>query len=635
MNMIQLSFFALSILTICTKAQQEYSGNSALDCSNSDEKGPSSAFLYTCNGKYPSCKAFLIFKSLPPYDSLSAISTLASSNALELAQINDVTEFSVLPVGKEVIIPVNCSCSGQYYQANTTYYTPAVDETYYSIANETYQGLSTCCSIKRANLYGEYDLEPGLQLQVPLRCACPTRNQTANGTKYLLTYSFTWDDNIPDTGERFNVSAKDILLANGFSEEDPTLYPFTTILVPLPTEPSSSQTITRNYKPNVSPPPTSAVQNHRRKRKLYLGVGISIGLSLLFIIILLVILWFYKKRTEGVPGKKGEGKTIKALPEDLLVEIAGFDQVLKVFSFKELTKATENFSPKSKIRGSVYRGVFNGEILGVKRMKIDATKEVNMLNKISHFNLIKLYGVCRYQNCFYLIFEYMENGALRDWLCNKCPKETNSWRLRIQIALDVANGLHYLHNFAEPAYVHKNITSSNILLDNHRRAKISNFSLARTRLQVTLSNAMTTRVVGTKGYMAPEYSEAGSMTPKIDVFAFGVVTLELITRKDAVIVHNDREVLLSALVSSIMEGENAETELRHIIDPCLEENGGMEYAVQVVKLSLTCLRRDPASRPSISEVVSVLMKIQAELQVRILRQRMIEEDKSSGTSQKG
>ncbi|KAK3038156.1 hypothetical protein RJ639_029610 [Escallonia herrerae] len=500
------------------------------------EKGPSPAFLYTCNGKYPSCKAFLIFKSQPPYDSLSAISTLTSSNALELAQINDVTEFAVLPVGKEVIIPVNCSCSGQNYQANTTYYTPPVDETYYSIANDTYQGLSTCGSIKRANPYGEHELEPGLQLQVPLQCACPTRNQTANGTKYLLTYSFSWDDNIPDTGERFNVSAKDILLANGFSEEDPTLYPFTTILVPLPTEPSSSQTITRNYKPNVSPPPTSAVQNHRRKKK-------TISRR-----------WNFN-------------------------------------SFKELTKATENFSPKSKIRGSVYRGVFTGEILAVKRMKIDATKEVNMLNKISHFNLIKLYSVCRYQNCFNLIFEYMENGALRDWLCNKCPKETNSWRLRIQIALDVANGLHYLHNFAEPAYVHKNITSSNIILDNHLRAKISNFSLARTRLQVTLSNALTTRVIGTKGYMAPEYPEAGSMTPKIDVFAFGVVMLELITRKDAVIVQKDREVLLSALVSSIMEGENAETELRHIIDPCLEENGGTEYAVQVTSRSFLHSRK--------------------------------------------
>ena len=610
-----LSLFILISLASCINAQQEYSGNSVLNCDNSDDSGPSSAFLYTCNGLYSSCQAFLIFKSEPPYNSVPTISMLMSSNPGELARINSVKTLTVFPTGKEVIVPVNCSCLGQYYQANTTFHIQDNQQTYFIIGNNTYQGLSTCDSLMRANRYSEFSLSPGLELHVPLRCACPTEHQAENGTKYLLTYSVSWEDNFPTIGERFNVSAKSIADANGLiSEENPTIFPFTTILIPLKTEPLSSQTKTHATQPVLDPPPpTSDSGSSISKRRIYLGAGIAAGCFLLGpSVIFSIVFLFYKKRSKKVPPVHGKTKSV--LPEDLLVEIASVDPVPKVFEFKKLKKATGNFSSKSRIKGCVFRAELGREIVAVKKMKVDVSEEVNILNKLNHFNLIKLHGVCKNGSCFYLVFEYMENGSLREWLHKESSNHSQSWSKRIQIALDVANGLHYIHNFTKPAYVHKHIKSSNILLTKNLRAKIANFSLARTAVKGAKTHALNMLVVGTRGYMAPEYIEAGSITPKVDVYAFGVVMLELITGKDAVIIQDEEEVLLSEAMISIMERGNAEIELGHFLDPCLLGNNGIESATRIAKLSIACLTKDQARRPSMGEVVSTLLKIQVDLQ---------------------
>jgi hypothetical protein len=112
----------------------------------------------------------------------------------------------VFPTNKEVIVPVNCSCEGQYYSSNTMYIvTSGAGGTYFSIASNIYQGLSTCNALRSVNQYGDYNFHPGLELHVPLRCACPTRNQTADGTSYLLTYLVNLGDHVSDIAERFNL----------------------------------------------------------------------------------------------------------------------------------------------------------------------------------------------------------------------------------------------------------------------------------------------------------------------------------------------------------------------------------------------------------------------------------------------
>ncbi|TYH17677.1 hypothetical protein ES288_A05G209700v1 [Gossypium darwinii] len=601
MNLFLLCFLKLDVFIVYINAQQNYSGNSALECDNiDDESGTSSAFLYTCNGQDRNCQAFLIYNAQPPFNSVPSISVLMSSDPAEIASINNVTEDAKFPTGKEVIIPVSCFCLGRYYQANTTFNISNIHGTYYTVGTEAYQGLTTCSSLIRANPQSEYKLVPGIELKVPLRCACPTSNQTESGTKYLLTYSFSFGDTIADISDRFNVSKNRIDDANGLEELQLT-NPFTTILIPLPTAPSSSQTIIHKDQPLDPPLPFEeySKSSNGSKQKLY-GVGVAAGCFLLLLIIILFAAVKFNKKGDGVLQIGNERSTNYVLPADLRIEIARFDQGLRVFTFKEIKKATWNFSSKYRINGSVYSGSFDGKILAVKIMRQNASKVVQLLKNINHFNLIKLQG-------------YMEKGSLRDWLCNQSTDEIGCWTRRIQIALDVANGLHYLHSFTKPAYVHGDINSSNILLNGGLRAKIANFSLAKEVASETSSVTFRTRVTGSRGYLAPEFAQTGQVTSKIDVFAFGLVLLELITGKHATITQDRREILLSKTVVSIMEKDNAEAKNYSFIDPRLNCESRTELALRMAQLSVACLTEEPTKTPCVEEVVSVLSKIRADI----------------------
>ncbi|CAI9283151.1 unnamed protein product [Lactuca saligna] len=151
----------------------------------------------------------------------------------------------------------------------------------------------------------------------------------------------------------------------------------------------------------------------------------------------------------------------------------------------------------------------------------------------------------------------MENGSLNKWLQDLNCQESQTWNNRIRIGLDVDKGLQYLHNFANPAYVHKDINSSNILLTKDLRAKISKFGLAKSTEKGENVNSSIKCRFESKGYLAPEYLEAGFVTTKTDVYAFGVVLLELITGKKVVYENDDdgEEVMLSEEVASIMGDE--------------------------------------------------------------------------------
>ncbi|KAF6166580.1 hypothetical protein GIB67_005442 [Kingdonia uniflora] len=605
MDQTLLSFLTfILIYTSNITAQQVYSGNSVFNCDSKDENGPSTAFLYTCNAKNPSCQAFLIFRSQHPYKSVKDISNLTSSNPIELASINNVSEVTVFPTNYEVIVPVNCSCSGVYYQANSSYIISDISEssdTYYSIANSTYQGLSTCSSLIDQNTYKPTELFSGLELRVPLRCACPTSAQISNGTQYLLTYLVNPDDSdnsLQDISDQFNISIQNLLNSNYFLEEDPIIFPSTTILVPLKTKPSPKVVQVLPIASHSHP----SNQNLKKNRYIIIGVVTSSSFLVLFAFIAIVAYHYYKNLD------KTKGMKICDLPEELLVEIASADRVLKVFLFEELKAATDNFSPISKLSSSVYRGVLNGEMVVIKKTSADVSKEVNILNKINHCNVIRLYGVCEDNGYIYLVYEFMVNGSLSDWLSKKSSPFVHSWNRRVEIALDIANGIHYLHNFMDPACVHKDINSGNVLLSHVLRAKIANLGLAS--LAEMKENITSSRVVGTIGYMAPEYLETGSVTSKIDIYAFGVVLLELITGKNVIMVQDGKELLLSEAIITIMEGDNVEEEMIKCMDQSLERNFQMDLVLAIAKLSVACLTRDPASRPNMGEVVSALIRIQ-------------------------
>lgn len=609
MNWILRISISLIFLSPLMEAQQNYSGNSALNCNSSiDVKNVSKSTLYTCKGQQLSCRAFLIFTSNSLYNTVPAIAALTSSDQAEIVRINNLTTFAGFQTRQEVIIPVNCSCSGgQYYEAITTYQVLSKFESYFTIANGTYQGLTTRDSLQLANNYSQYDLLPGHKLRVPLRCACPTRAQSGNGTEYLVTYSVGSGDTLYELSKRFNVSVARIREAN--TDELSVIYTFTTILIPLPNEPSSSHTVNRGYTLGSSPLPSPFVRKSRSKAILS-TVGIAAGAFSLFILLLVLILFLFHKNRAEVQRSRGRNIVKVLSPQDLILEIASFDRGLKVFKFSEIKKATGNFRSKSRIKGSMYRGTFRRQVLAIKRNSGNAEDEVKMLHQINHFNIVKLHGFCLDKDDSYLVYEYMKNGSLHEWLNRRGSEGLMSWSVVIRIALDVANGLLYLHNFANPAYVHNNISSSNILLDGNLRAKISNFSLART----ADCNSKTRLSVKSTEKTSPECLEAASITPQVDVFAFGVVLLQLLMGKYLVSEKDGRQIMLTRTLSGIMESKNAETELSQLILPGLCENAGIEYAIQVVKLSLSCLRQDPADRPEMVEVVSVLLKVQLNIQ---------------------
>ncbi|KAL7606630.1 hypothetical protein Lser_V15G20467 [Lactuca serriola] len=589
-------------------SQQTYSGNHILECNNSNTTEQTPEFLYTCNG-IQSCSTFLIFRTQPLYNSIFTISNLMSTDPKDVARINGITDSSeILPLNKELIIPVTCSCSGQYYQANTSFVIP-INTNYFTIANFTFQGLTTCDSLQKNNIYKGNDLQVGGKIRVQLRCACPTVNQTMSGIRFLLTYLITWEDSIKKISNRFDVKFQDLVLENGFSSVKDLIFPFTTLLVPLSTEPLSSQTRTPGRNQNQNP--------KLSKKGIIIGT-ISGGFLAIFSGVFVICLVSKRKRAN-------KGKMVKwELPKDIQLGIASVDQVLKIYKFEELEEATDGFTLEKRLSASVYKGSIKGRKVAIKQTGTHANKEVKILQKINHFNLIGLYGVCEHDKSCYLVYEFMENGSLNEWLRDLTCQESQTWNNRIRIALDVAKGLQYLHNFANPTYVHKDINTSNILLTKDLRAKISKFGLAKSTEKGENVNSSIKCRSESKGYLAPEYLEAGFVTTKTDVYAFGVVLLELITGKKAVYENDDDggQVMLCEEVVSIMgDGHNAKSMVNYIIDPRLKGRHALgfvieedELAMRLVKLSIGCLESEPSKRLSMNEIVSTLMIIHMDAQ---------------------
>lgn len=230
-----------------------------------------------------------------------------------------------------------------------------------------------------------------------------------------------------------------------------------------------------------------------------------------------------------------------------------------------------------------------------------------LILQVNHGNLVKLEGFCIDQeeaNC-YLVYEFVENGSLHSWLHEKNKKkEKLSWKTRLRIAIDIANGLQYIHEHTRPRVVHKDIKSSNILLDSNMRAKIANFGLAKSGC-----NAITMHIVGTQGYIAPEYLSDGVVSTKMDVFSFGVVLLELISGREPI---DESGKVLWAKVNVVLDGEDEEEKVKRLkgwMDDCLlKENVSMEGVMNVMTMAVACVQKDPSKRPTMVEIVYALCK---------------------------
>lgn len=523
-----------------------------------------------------------------------------------------------------MLVPVACSCSGSYYQANTTYVIQSLN-TYLSIANSILRGLATCqaLQVQNSNLSSD-SLFVGTRINVPLRCACPTKNQTDDGVKYLLSYVISEGQWVEMISSMFGVDTMQTLEANSLSVQDPTIFPNTTLLVPLQNTPTSFNVLAPPPPPppaqqppsNPLTPPPGGSSN---KTWIYAVIGTLGGLLLALASGFLLFCFYFRKRKEGTD-KKITSQSFESIEKSINQKtdenseiifsesISSIAQSLKVYSYGELQLATENFSPNCRIKGSVYRGVLNGDFAAVKKMSGDVSEEINLLNKINHLNLIRLSGVCFNDGHWYLVYEYAEKGPLSDWIySNQGNKNFLNWTQRIQIALDVATGLNYLHSYTSPPCVHKDLKCSNVLLDGDFRAKISNFSLARSTDGQSGEFALTRHIVGTKGYMAPEYLENGLISPKLDVYAFGVLMLEILTGKEASVLYEGMKVPLAEMLTPVLKDEHEKDKiLSGFMDPFLRGNYPSDLAISVLRLINSCLKNDPSGRPTMHEIVQFL-----------------------------
>ncbi|KAL1348086.1 hypothetical protein AAHE18_07G053900 [Arachis hypogaea] len=280
------------------------------------------------------------------------------------------------------------------------------------------------------------------------------------------------------------------------------------------------------------------------------------------------------------------------------------------FSYQELANATNNFNLANKIGqggfGGIYYAELNGERTAIKKMDKKASKEflaeLKVMTRVHHLNLVRLIGYC-IKGSLFLVYEYIDNGNLSQHLQDSDRKPL-SWSNRIQIALDSARGIEYIHEHTTPVYIHRDIKSANILIDKYFHGKVADFGLAKL-IDVGGSSVPTDKMAGTFGYMPPEYI-FGKVSPKVDVYAFGVVLYELISAKEAVIKDGDEIKGLVALFDEVFKQPDPTEGLKKLVEPRLGDNYSMDSVFKLAQLAKACTETDPQQRPKMRSVVLAL-----------------------------
>jgi len=602
-------------------AQQAYGGNTLFDCKDNSAKSSG----YVCNGAEKSCDTYLLFHAQPLYRSLFSIGKLFNVGIRKLISANNLSSRdTILKRHRGVVIPLKCGCMGNHYQANLGYKILNGDS-YFSLT-KTLEGLTSCEALLKQNpAIGSQSLRVGENIVIPLRCACPTAEQIRQGIKYLMTYTLKNGDTLDTIANTFNTSEYAIAFANTL--QGTHNISSGSLLVPLKNKPVIHHTL--RVPAAATPPPSdhgvsnisSNVIKARRKKKIS-KVGLYIGIvagTLAVTSAIGVILLVTRRRNKSL---KEPATTVEyerpVLPNSENRSVSGkyvfrerrtdmTDLLMLTYTLDQLNKATENFSPDCRIESSVYHGILSGIPLAIKQTKAGSFDDLRVLCEVQHSNLIKLLGVCNEGgNHSYLVFEYAENGSLSDWLhgglvmknkfITSCSRFL-TWDQRLHICLDVAMGLQYIHEYRQPSYVHKDITSCNILLNAELKAKIANFNMGTQH-----------KISGTPGYMAPEYISHGLVTTKTDIYAFGIVLLEILSGLPPIMMKGAK-VLLAETIGPLLEASNPTEELKGWMDPSLHEVYSIDQAAALVKLAKSCVEQEPFLRPTMNEITQILARL--------------------------
>ncbi|KAL1220956.1 Cold-responsive protein kinase 1 [Cardamine amara subsp. amara] len=289
---------------------------------------------------------------------------------------------------------------------------------------------------------------------------------------------------------------------------------------------------------------------------------------------------------------------------------------LKIYKYKEIRQATDDFSPEYKIGeggfGSVYKGrLKDGKIAAIKVLSAESRQgvkefltEINVISEIQHENLVKLYGCCVEGDHRILVYNYLENNSLDKTLLAGGYTRSGiqfDWSTRANICVGIARGLAFLHEEVRPHVIHRDIKASNILLDKDLSPRISDFGLAR--LMPPNMTHVSTRVAGTIGYLAPEYAVRGQLTRKADIYSFGVLLLEIVSGR------SNKNSRLPTEYQYLLERAwklYEQNKLVDLVDSSLNGVFDAEEACQYLKIGLLCTQDSPKLRPTMSTVVRYL-----------------------------
>ncbi|XP_052297941.1 cysteine-rich receptor-like protein kinase 10 isoform X3 [Citrus sinensis] len=362
-----------------------------------------------------------------------------------------------------------------------------------------------------------------------------------------------------------------------------------------------------------------------RESRTWIAIGATVS-SIIVLVLFSFLLRCIKRRKERVKEEKANSQETGLLHladgrlgNDYTYDVLGGQkqeesQEFPLFPLHLAVEATQHFSDENKLGeggfGPVYKGkLADGKEIAVKRLSRTSGQglqefknEVTLIAKLQHKNLVRLLGCCLEENESLLIYEYMPNKSLDVFLFDSMRSVQLDWKRRISIINGIARGLLYLHEDSRLRIIHRDLKASNVLLDHEMNPKISDFEMARI-FGGNQSEASTNRIVGTYGYMAPEYAMEGLFSVKSDVFSFGVLLLEIISGK------KNSGFYLSELGQSLLsytwklwcEGEALE-----LMEPVLKQSCVAAELLKFIHIGLLCVQADSADRPTMSSVVVML-----------------------------
>lgn len=368
--------------------------------------------------------------------------------------------------------------------------------------------------------------------------------------------------------------------------------------------------------PRSSKVPHLSADKSKSRKGTTVAMGIGIGVGTIILLSLIYLIVVCSSRRKVVDPEMEDSRTTKNNFEaisNVVILCQNKDNDKEIF-LDDLLEATNHFDQSNIIGcggfGLVYKAVLSdGRMVAIKRLsgehfqiEREFQAEIEALSRAQHPNLVRLQGYCKYKNDRLLLYTYMENGSLDYWLHEKTDGPTSlEWETRLLIARGAAKGLAYLHQSCEPRILHRDIKSSNILLNEKFEAHLADFGLAR--LILPYDTHVSTDLVGTLGYIPPEYGQASVATYKGDVYSFGVVLLELLTGKRPMDMCRPKGFRDLITWVSQMRREKRETE---VFDPFIYEKQHAEEMLKVLEIAGLCLSENPKMRPCSQQLVSWL-----------------------------